>query len=73
MSLVQHEEDCFWMVWNPAGHAPTHRHTSERSAVNEAERLARANQGAEFFVLVASHKRCVDAMQRIRLTEEMPF
>ena len=61
------EHSQFWMVWNPARHAPTKRHPSQASAITEAERLARANPGESFFVLEASALRCVDGMQRVDL------
>jgi len=53
----------FWMVWNPNGRAPTHKHTSRRSAVAESERLARLVPGDEFHVLESvgtARKRDVD-------------
>lgn len=43
--------DKFWFVWAPTGRAPTHKHSTRRSAVNEAERLARMNPDTEFVVL----------------------
>lgn len=43
----------FFMVWNPVGRAPTHRHPDIASAQTEAKRLARANEGHEFYVLAA--------------------
>jgi hypothetical protein len=68
----------FWFVWNPQGNAPTCRHGSEQSAINEAERLARLNPGQEFVVLEALHVRCVDSMKRVDLrqqpyVDDMPF
>lgn len=41
----------FWMVWSPQGRAPTYRHDTWESAVNEARRLARTVPGNEFYVL----------------------
>lgn len=46
--------DPFWLVWNPEGRAPTHKHDSPQSAAREAERLARLNPGQEFVVLKAT-------------------
>lgn len=43
----------FWIVWNPNGTNPRHRHTDEQSAFREAERLASKHPNQEFFVLVA--------------------
>lgn len=64
----------FFMVWNPERNAPTFRHPTRWSAVNEAERLARENQGQSFYVLAATDLRCVDNMQRVDLTTpDLPF
>lgn len=41
----------FWLVWNPDGNMPRHRHASFMDAETEAKRLARNNPGQEFFVL----------------------
>lgn len=46
----------FWMIWSPQGQAPTVRHDTPESARAEAERLARANRGSEFYVLEAVSK-----------------
>lgn len=43
----------FWMVWNPSGHAPTHKHASLNDAVAEARRLAAIVPGQHFYVLAA--------------------
>ena len=43
----------FWLVWNPQGSAPTHRHPTEAEACKEAERLARLNPRQRFHVLEA--------------------
>lgn len=69
------EYDHFWLVWNPMRDAPVHRHASLESATLEAERLARLNQGSEFFVLQAVRLRVVDDMKRIDLVAEsdVPF
>jgi len=58
----------FWLVWSPTGTTPpSYRHLSELSAINEAERLARLNKGAEFYVLRATEMRQVDDMKRVIL------
>jgi hypothetical protein len=41
----------FWVVWNPAFDIPVVRHQDPQKARAEAERLARANPGAAFFVM----------------------
>lgn len=46
----------FWMVLGDS--TPNYRHMSEASAKTEAERLARAHPGKEFYVLCAIGK-CV--------------
>lgn len=51
--MPAHDRPKFWMIWSPQGRAPTYQHTSRVSADAEAERLAKANPGAEFFVLKA--------------------
>jgi hypothetical protein len=67
------QQNTFWMVYTPQGTAPTKQHSSIESATREAERLARANPGKEFYVLVAIEGRCVNDMQRISLGMEIPF
>lgn len=47
------DTDEFYLVWNPNGHNPQHRHTSYESAAAEAKRLAEQNRGQSFFVLAA--------------------
>lgn len=43
----------FFMVWRQGGGVPTVQHPTLGLAEAEAERLARANPGREFFVLMA--------------------
>ena len=70
----QAQQEAFWIVWNPQGRNPTHRHLSEFSALNEAERLARMHPGQVFIVLRAVGARMVDDMQRVSFVEEeVPF
>lgn len=67
----------FWLVWNPEGNAPTKRHLTEQSAINEAERLARQCRGKRFTVLRSIETRVVDDMRRIEhvtdIDDELPF
>jgi hypothetical protein len=67
----------FWMVWNPGGKKPRVRHKTEVSAETEAERLARANPGYQFYVLEATQLFQVDNLQRVDLRkerdDELPF
>lgn len=42
----------FWLVWDPNGNAPTVKHETQKSAENEAERLARLNPNQCFYVLM---------------------
>ena len=46
----------FFIVWNPQGMNPTVRHETWDRAATEAQRLALANPGQEFFVMQA-HRR----------------
>ena len=73
LNRQQSEKEAFWIVWNPQGRNPTHRHGSEFSANNEAERLARLNPGQVFIVLRAVGARMVNDMQRVSFVEEAPF
>jgi hypothetical protein len=69
-------EQLFWLVWCPTGPTPPkYQHWDAGSAMAEAERLARACPGQKFYVLEAQHLRTVDAMQRVRLSDEpqIPF
>lgn len=48
----------FWMVWNPEGNRPPrYQHKSEKSAADEAERLAGLYPGKPFYVLHATEMR----------------
>jgi len=73
---VSVEHDVFWLVWNPKGYTPQHRHKSRGSACAEAERLAGINPGQVFYTLRAEEARVVDSMQRVILDnprEGLPF
>ena len=73
----------FWMVYGLHQRGPTFRHKTERSAVDEASRLARQNPDVQFFVLEATHnivKRDVDIVRLGRAAQtdrsyddEIPF
>lgn len=45
----------FHLVWNPTGRIPLVKHATVVEAHQEAERLATANPGHEFFILKATH------------------
>jgi hypothetical protein len=63
----------FWLVWNPQGNTPQHRHGSEASAQSEAARLAREVKGQRFYVLHATEYRVVNEVQRVVLDDGAPF
>lgn len=64
----------FWMVWNPAGRAPTFRHTTQAFAQAEAERLAKEHPGQSFFVLHAVSRSCAPPLVlTVRLRDDIPF
>lgn len=66
--------DDFWLVWNPAGASPRYRHPGRQSAQAEAERLAEANPGHEFYVLHAvSVSKRPPTVQTIALHDGIPF
>jgi len=67
--------DPFWLVWNPKGHAPTYQHGTLDQATSEAERLARTNPGQTFIVLESVAALVVDNIQRtdLRPRDELPF
>lgn len=70
--------ETFFLVWSPTGPTPPkHRHSTRETAKAEAERLARLNRGAEFFVLVATDRLVVDDVKHDELVDSivipMPF
>jgi len=75
------KENRFWMVWNPNGREPAHKHLSKQAADTEADRLAGDNPGQVFYVLKATHGRyaAVKPAKKIRLKtivdldSEIPF
>lgn len=57
----------FWMV---AGSGPSsHRHESKGAAVREAKRLARHNEGAEFYVVEAVSVHIYEPVQSTELVD----
>lgn len=65
-------QPAFWIIWNPMGGPPAHRHYSQESATREAERLAAENPGATFIVLASVCGRRAGPMERIDLSEAEP-
>lgn len=64
-------EEPFWIVWGGDRNGiPVVRHESVESARLEAERLARSNRGAEFYIL-SSVGKC--AVSDINYTDLRPF
>jgi hypothetical protein len=63
----------FWMIWNPRGHAPTVSHSHPETAKREAERLARANPGQEFYVLRCEGKCQVNDIRWEHFDDTVPF
>ena len=67
----------FYLVWSPTGSLPPrYRHYRHEDAHREAERLALANPGAEFYVLCAvsrSVKTPDVTTTRLDPVEEIPF
>lgn len=48
----------FWLVWRRGGRPPVFEHPSYQAARTEAERLAQANPGSEFYVLAPAARGC---------------
>lgn len=70
------EKHQFWMVWHEDGGQPLYRHTSKRSAMDEATRLAKLAPGECFFVLKATAGVIADepAVSRVKFTQDpLPF
>jgi len=67
--------DAFFIVWSPTGPTnPSYRHEVRASAVSEAERLARAHPGNEFFVMQADTMRAVNDMKCVDyMSPDIPF
>lgn len=70
------KEPPFFLVWREGGSTPVHQHKSVTFAENEAERLASANPGSKFYVLVPT---CLAVERRVTLERfdvlatEIPF
>lgn len=67
----------FYIVWNPRGtHPPRTRHPSKHLAQKEAERLALAHPGNNFFVM-QSHVRVAATEKPLDIDyfdiDEIPF
>jgi hypothetical protein len=62
----------FWMVYGIGCGAPTYRHETKQSAVQEAQRLARLHKGVKFVVLQAT-EAYVDELRRIDLRPEPQY
>jgi hypothetical protein len=59
MTDMVKEDAEFWLVWTKNGRNPRRSHTTEESAITEAERLARKFPGTKFLVLRCVTKRIV--------------
>jgi len=62
----------FYVVWNPAHGLPRVRHNEEHEARAEAERLAGANPGQTFYVMLAVSASASNAVHTRRLHEPRP-
>ncbi len=62
----------FWMVYNPQGRHPTVQHGTEREAILEADRLALANPGQEFYILESTGRSMVSAIH-MKINQGVPF
>jgi hypothetical protein len=69
-------EDDFWLVWSdrsiPVGLEPRYRHTGERSAETEAERLASIHGGRFYVCHVVSYVEAIKA-RHVPLRQPPPF
>ena len=71
--LTDDRQEAFFLVWNPKGQNPKRRHEHEYQATAEAERLARANPGEEFYVMEARELRVMESMKRVMFVHPIPF
>jgi hypothetical protein len=66
----------FWMVFAEGGGPPTFQHKSYGAAEKEAERLANANPGTAFFVMMpVTRKRRIEVETEVLfdLDDGIPF
>lgn len=69
------ENQIFWVVWNPAGGAPTVKHETEHMARIEALRLASQNPGQDFVVLqsIGTAKKVAATFTPHHSSRSIPF
>lgn len=66
-------EEGFYVVWQPKGGNPRVRHDCKHNATLEAERLAQANPGREFYVLEAISVSRIRTVTTEQLSTPIPF
>lgn len=54
----------FWLVWSPAGFPLSDRHPTRQAAEEQAQRLALAAPGREFFVLAPVSRIALTSVDR---------
>lgn len=71
---MEHKEP-FWLVWNPRGDNPQHKHRTPEEALRESERLAQMFPGQAFIVLQSVQAVVADNIQRtdLRPPDDIPF
>lgn len=62
-AVEPNKQPSFWVIWNPSGRNPRYRHEAIEGANTEANRLALANPGEEFYVLQATSRRVLPLPQ----------
>ena len=66
----------FYLVWNPDGHAPTHRHHALSFAEIDAARLARLHPDTAFFIMKVIGGVIYDlplTLSNIEINDDPPF
>lgn len=63
----------FFVIWNPNGGPPRHRHGDYDGALREAKRLAGLNPGQDFYVLSAVAKASTVDPVRVVTFDSIPF